>query len=102
MKNLAAAAFGILVAASTVWSGEISDDHPDGILCEMPATAERPEGVVAFYLSALLADGRVLYQTLGNQVLSLTFDEKGQPVVDSGQICGGKSLSVLKADGLTF
>lgn len=102
MKTITAVAAFSLLAASTGWAGLISADHPDGILCPVAAKADRQDGLLVFYLSAVLSDGRVLYQTLGNNVLSVTFDPSGTPVVDSGANCGGKSLSELTADGQSF
>ena len=102
MRTITAAIALSIVATTSVWSGQISADHPDGILCPMPATQKRPEGFAVFYISAVLSDGQVLYQTLGNQVRSLTFDPSGSPLVELGESCQGKSLSELDAAGMTF
>lgn len=88
--------------AVPVLAGSISSSHPDGIVCRLPASGDRPEGLVAFYLAAILVDGQVLYQTLGNQVLSVTFDAQGNPRENAAGVCEGKTLSELIADGMTF
>lgn len=93
----------LLVAGSlSCAAGQISSKHPDGVLCQIKANETRPEGDSVFYLSAVLSDGRVLYQTLGNQVISLTFGPSGAPLESSTGICGGMSLPELVEAGRTF
>lgn len=102
MKTAGGVLAACLMAASGAFGGQVSENHPDGIKCPMPASQDRPAGVSVFYISAVLNDGRVLYQSLGNQVLSVTFDPSGANLIDSGEICEGKSLSELKDAGMVF
>ncbi|WP_068114981.1 hypothetical protein [Tropicimonas marinistellae] len=92
----------LVLSSVAAGAGQISPDHPDGIVCPLQATETRPEGLTAFYLAVVLSDGRVLYQTMGSQVLSLTFGADGVPLESSDIACDGKTLSELEAAGMTF
>jgi len=102
MKIAIASAVLFVAGSLTCAAGQISAKHPDGVLCKLQGSEIRPEGETVFYLSAVLVDGSALYQTLGNQVISLTFGPSGASLDNSSGICGGRSLSELVAAGRTF
>lgn len=103
MKIAIASAALFIAGSLNCAAGQISAKHPDGVLCTLKANEIRPEaGETVFYLSAVLVDDSALYQTLGNQVISLTFGPNGMPMDNSSGICGGMSLPELVAAGRTF
>jgi hypothetical protein len=102
MKILAASAALFLLGSLGSTAGEISPSHPDGLLCSMPATEDRREGKAVLYLSLVLNDDSVLYQSLGKSVISIAFDASGAAVDSENKVCSGLSLQELVVAGMTF
>ena len=92
----------LVLGAGAAVAGKISDSHPDGILCPVPARGDRAEGSAILYLSAVFADGRVVYQSLGTNVVSAAFSPSGEQDGNASSLCEGMSLADLVDAGLTF
>ncbi|MEM6577288.1 MAG: hypothetical protein AAF678_02245 [Pseudomonadota bacterium] len=82
-------------------AGVISEDHPDVVMCAIAASSTTAAGLAVLYVSGIAEDGTVIYQSLGQSVLTAIFDGDGNLVGPSENSCGGQSLEELEASGNT-
>ena len=102
LARLCAALIAVSGLALSPASAGIFDTAPDAIVCSFAATANRPGGLLVFYVDARAEDGRLFYKTLGVTPLQLIVDADG--MIEAGKIagCNGKTLRELRDAGRAF
>lgn len=90
------------LASSAVAADTPIGDLPERVACDFRSFGAMPAGKAVFYLSGFTEEGHALYQTFGQQTLSLLFLPDGSQDSADSRICEGKSLPELIEEGSAF
>lgn len=77
--------------------------RPDVLVCSVhDPTNVQPWEKFAFYVSAKLKDGSILYKSLTSNPVLVTVSTDGRVVAKNLEDCDGKAVAEIRAEGRAF